>query len=310
MNRTNIEYLDLSWNPIAMRCTPVSPGCANCWHLKMATRLAGNTSFSDDIRAAYAGAGPPVLVKKRLDEPVRRKKPAIIGVQFMGDLFHDKIPTMSIRDVWTIFALTRHHTCVVLTKRPKRAFEFISQAIDFYGEIFDHVWFGITAENQKTWIERRDDFFATPAAVHFISYEPALAPLVLSDNDLQLLDWVICGAETGPGKRPMDLNWAISLRDQCIEADVPFFFKKDSLGNRTLEGVLWEEFPRWKVICNAANRCGIKCPHSVKHEPYNINSKPCTDKSPCATYALLRKGVGWKKSECQCIPAEENNDSP
>lgn len=87
MNRTDIEYLTHTWNPIAMRCTPVSEGCANCWHQRMADRLAGNRSFPLDVRRAYAGEGLPVLVKERLVKPLRRKKPSRIGVQFMGDLF-------------------------------------------------------------------------------------------------------------------------------------------------------------------------------------------------------------------------------
>ena len=257
MNKTGIEYLDYTWNPIAMRCTPISEGCANCWHLKTAHRMSMNCpSFPLKIREAYAGERGPVIIKERLNDPQKRKKLAQVGVQFMGDLFHDDVPFPWVDDVFSVFNLCPHHTFIVLTKRPGRMLEWYNQ-VDILGwgagDYNTNVWIGVTAENQERADERIPILLQIPAAVRFVSVEPMLGPVDISEylrcqycgysiSDTKLhgdhrlckeyivepnvLDWAICGGETGPGARPMHPDWARSLSDQCQAAGVPFFFKQ------------------------------------------------------------------------------------
>ena len=240
MNRTNIEYLDFTWSPIAMRCTPVSEGCANCWHLTMANRMALNWTLP--YRNAYCEGESPVLVKSRLDDPLKRKKPAIIGVQFMGDIFHDKV-TWTQRDlVMRSIVEADHHIYLLLTKRPKNMLEFFQSYEDWESKQFPYIWLGVTAENQQTADERIPILLQIPAAKRFVSIEPMLGPVDLHLSNTQsdvvwrrthggsyqreFIDWIICGGESGSGARPMHPDWVQSVRDQCQEAGVPFFFKQ------------------------------------------------------------------------------------
>lgn len=151
---------------------------------------------------------------------------------------------------------TPRHTYLLLTKRSERMAEAIREIEYNLGTVFDflfpNAWLGVTAENQKQADARIPVLLQIPAAVRFVSVEPMLGPVNVQDYlrgfgrfyGSTALDWIICGAETGPGARPMKLDWARSLRDQCQEAGVPFFFKKDSNGSRLLDGRLWEEYPR------------------------------------------------------------------
>jgi protein gp37 len=256
MNKTGIEYMDFSWNPIVMRCQPISAGCDNCWHLRMANRLAGNPKISDDERAAYAGEIPPLLVEDRLEKPLRRKKPARIGVQFMGDLFHDDVPDAFIFDVLAIIAKCPQHTFQILTKRPKRMAYLWRHAKE---AAYPNLWLGVTIENQKAADERIPLLLQTPAAVRFVSCEPLLSEIDLEPYLQQwrcpnCRDWqhgssfcdccnteqwenigkaerraislVIVGGETGLGARPMHPDWARSLRDQCQANGTKYFFKQ------------------------------------------------------------------------------------
>lgn len=273
MNRTGIEYLDYSWNPLAMHCTPVSAGCARCWHLTMTKRLAGNPAISVEARAAYAGDAPPLLIEERLGEPLSLKKGSRIGVQFMGDLFCKDVPFEYVAEIEDVMSSTPQHTYMLLTKRPDRMLEWVTWMANEGAEmpsafvaLGDNIWLGTTVENpDQLW--RILVLLQIPAAVRFVSVEPMLGPVDfarwlpgqfdgtthtdhagverydLGGAPVHPLDWVICGAETGPGARPMDRDWAYSLKDQCWTGDIPFFFKKDSAGNRTLDGRLWEQSP-------------------------------------------------------------------
>lgn len=248
MNRTDIEYLTHTWNPIAMRCTPISEGCANCWHQRMANRLAGNKNFPEDIRKAYACEGPPVLVESRLTDPMVQKEPARIGVQFMGDLFNENVPDEFISSVFQVMYECPQHIFQVLTKRPQRMYDFISTGRYLRDGIhpIGWIWLGVSVENQAAADERIPLLLQTPAAVRFVSLEPLLGPVDLTklEHDglyynalsydtrwiMQVqprarLDWVILGGESGPGATPMHPDWARSVRDQCQAAGVPFFFK-------------------------------------------------------------------------------------
>lgn len=262
MNKTGIEYLDYTWNPLAMRCTRVSPGCRECWHLRFANRLSANPKIPTDVRAAYAGESPPLLVGARLDEPYSVRNSSAIGVQFMGDLFHEDVPLETIRQIYAVmWMLGDRHTFYILTKRPQRTLEYYEWydkmlKAEFWSDWdmekeLAHVRVGITAENQAAADERIPLLLQIQAAFHFMSCEPLLGEIDLqywldydaSTGSAPALDLVIAGAETGPGKRPMRLDDARSLRDQCQAAGTPFFFKRDSEGNRELDGRLWEEMP-------------------------------------------------------------------
>ena len=258
MNKTKIEQLEFSWNPIAMRCTPVSEGCANCWHLRTANRLACNPQFTDEVRAAYAGEGPPVLVPSRLEDPLKRKKPSMIGVQWMGDLFHEDIPEQFIYQIFDVATKINHHTFQFLTKRPVRM-EEVTKDYCLHREIRqmpDNVWGLVTTENQETADYRIPILLQCPFRTLGVSIEPMLGSIKLNPykwlpcnyykhgscvEQLQgaafksygppRLDWVVVGGESGSGARPMDPDWVRSLRDQCKESGVPFFFKQGSAAN-------------------------------------------------------------------------------
>lgn len=244
MQKTKIEYLDYSWSPIAMRCTPISPGCAHCWHLRMADRMAKNPNFPEDVRAAYAGKGPPILIESRLQEPLHRKKPTRIGVQFMGDLWH---PNISLQQQCAIFRVIRdcpQHTFLMLTKRTGQL-DIFNHACGWPVGL-DNLWLGVSVEDQTRADERIPILLQTPAALRFISAEPLLGPIdldgylgdliQLSDHQGHLsngLDWVIVGGESGSGARPMNREWAKLLRTQCEIASIPYFFKQGSAANWT-----------------------------------------------------------------------------
>lgn len=250
MNKTGIDYLDFTWNPMAMRCTKVSPACDNCWHLRMANRLAKNPMIKPEIQAAYAGKSGPMLIKSRIDEPLRRKKSAMIGVQFMGDLFHDDVPEDFIWRVIEIAWTAKQHTFQILTKRPARMLDVLTRSAWWNNDTPGNIWLGVTAENQQTADERIPLLLQTLAAVRFVSAEPLLGPIDLvqsvfvpgvwdkihpnhdhclipsfTKNGKPLLDPIITGGEAGPGARPMHPDWARGIRDQCQAAGVSCFHK-------------------------------------------------------------------------------------
>lgn len=255
MNKTEISYLTHTWNPLAMRCTACSPACDHCWHLRMANRLASNPMMALKIRAAYRGETWPLLLQGRLDEPAKRKKPAIIGVQLMGDLFHEAVFHRDILAVFSAALKAPQHTYVFLTKRSERMLEITSRYCEYKKwSALPGNWIGmVTAENQE-WADKRvPDLLRASWAVRGISAEPLLGAVDLwpwlpinsghsdySDNpplprwerergrpDLEgLLSLVIAGGESGPGARPMKPDWARGLRDQCQAAGVAYHFKQ------------------------------------------------------------------------------------
>lgn len=270
MGKTSIEWTDASWNPI-VGCTEVSPGCANCYAARLAaTRLKNVPSYKglsvlrhgkrQDIPFLADGSfairprwtGEVRFLPERLEEPLHWRKPRRIFVCDMGDLFHESIDFSWIGDIWRQMAKCPQHTFQVLTKRPARMLEFLSQAENYRktgvtpDALFDHwplpnVWLGVSVENQHFADERIPLLLQTPAAVRFISAEPLLGSINLNCvkdgknyNDTvggirsirPNLDWVIAGGESGPNARPMHPDWARGLRDQCQAAGVPFFFKQ------------------------------------------------------------------------------------
>lgn len=240
MNKTGIEYLDYTWN-VTHGCSPVSSGCANCWAKGTSKRLAGM-----GVRG-YAKDDPFAVVccPWKLNEPLLVKKPSRIGVSFMGDLFHEDVPHHFIRDVWDYMNATPRHRYMILTKRPKTMLEFIQDYVKYWRGVLPNIQLGVSVEDQQTADERIPLLLQTPAAVRYVSYEPALGPVDFGGiwaycpthdfeggfcggpcSDRQMLDGIILGGESGPGARPMHPGWARSVRDQCQAAGVPFFFKQ------------------------------------------------------------------------------------
>lgn len=246
MNKTKIEYLDYTYNPIKMRCTPISDGCRNCWAIAMAKRLAKNPSIYRDQQKAYAG-GPPMLDHKEIEAPLHLKKSAKIGVQFMGDILHDSIDGFWISAIWGVMQRCPQHTFFILTKRPERFLKLTPQL-----PVLENVWFGVSiSTNEGFWMIEK--LLQISAAHRWVSIEPMLGTINLRgwieysescvncgdgsgsisgrccDEPMLIenpsLDWVVLGGETGPKARPMHPDWVRSVKDQCKAAGVPFFFK-------------------------------------------------------------------------------------
>lgn len=255
MGGTKIEWADRVWNPVT-GCTPVSAGCDHCYARRMATRLRG--------RAGYPADNPFRVTchPDRLEEPRHWRKPSRVFVCSMGDLFHTAVSVEVLRRVWDIMAQCPRHTFMVLTKRPDRMRNLLSASGHLRREHpLANVWLGVSVEDQRTADERIPILKQIAVPVRFVSVEPMLGPVNLGRLDRQppyILDWIICGGETGPGARPMHPDWARSLRDQCVEAGVPFFFKswgkwgpaairaKTQTPDRELDGRTWDEFPEVK----------------------------------------------------------------
>ena len=222
MSNTKIEWATKVWNPVT-GCSKVSAGCKSCYAETYAKRFWGKRKFTD-----------VQCHEDKLDQPFHWKKPQRIFVNSMSDLFHESIPFTFIDSVFEIMGFAKQHIFIILTKRPKRMKEFYNwtHIFNHFG-MMDNVWLGASVEDQKTADERIPLLLQTPAAVRFISAEPLLERIeffglqpFINDPKFNKLDWVICGGESGKNARPVHPDWARSLRDQCKEANVPFFFKQ------------------------------------------------------------------------------------
>ena len=244
---TKIEWTERTWNPVT-GCTKVSPGCDHCYAEGIARRFAGGKAFPNGFDVT--------LHPERLDAPLRWRKPARVFVNSMSDLFHDDVPDEFIAHVWATMALTPQHTYQVLTKRHGRMRSLLVNwrdngfgdaiaaamfALPGPGRIIQwplpNVWLGVSVEDQKRAELRIPALLDTPAAVRFLSCEPLLGPvdlkpwMVFSETTLTMelahrLQWVIVGGESGPGARPMGLDWAQYLVGQCQRTGVPVFVKQ------------------------------------------------------------------------------------
>jgi len=256
MNKTNIEYLDYTWNPISMRCSPISPGCANCWHLAVADRLAKNPKISIVKRRAYSGKSRYFLDQKELEAPLERKKPSIIGVQFMGDLFKWYISYEDHEKIMEVVKAAKQHTFIMLTKRPVRMKQFV-ETFNSYNNSRDkslpNLWLGVTCENQETLEERRPILLKMPAAKRLLSVEPMLSDIDIRPRHFQAdggwLDWVICGCESGSKRRKTEIDWIANLRDQCFALELPFFLKQMEVSGKIVKmpqfkGKVWAQYPK------------------------------------------------------------------
>ncbi len=231
---SGIEWTESTWNPVT-GCTKISPGCKNCYAERMAHRLQrmGQPNYRNGFQVTLQ----PLM----LELPMRWRKPQAIFVNSMSDLFHDDVPAEYIQKVFDIMRRAHWHRFQVLTKRAERLV-----AIDGLIDWPDNVWMGVSVEN-PSYTHRIDLLRTTQAHVKFLSIEPLLGPM--AEVDFRGIDWVIAGGESGPRARAVRPEWITGLRDQCVSANVPFFFKQWGGTNkkktgRLLEGRTWDEMPR------------------------------------------------------------------
>jgi protein gp37 len=247
-DKSAIEWTDATWNPVT-GCTKVSQGCVHCYAETFAERWRGipghHFEQGFDLR----------LWPERLFLPLKWKEPRRVFVNSMSDLFHKNVPDDFIEKVFGTMELASQHQFQLLTKRSERMLEWTKK---YYADSVrpwpENVWLGVSIENQSV-IERAEHLAETPARIKFLSVEPLIAPVIFKTKILKKMGWVIVGGESGPGARPMDPKWAKSVRDQCIETGVQFFFKQwgahNSKGERVgkkeagrrLEGKTWNQFP-------------------------------------------------------------------
>ncbi len=235
---SSIEWTESTWNPIT-GCTKISPGCKNCYAERMAHRLLRMG------QANYANGFKLTLQEHAVELPLQWKKPQTIFVNSMSDLFHKDVPTEFILRVFDVMRRAHWHRFQILTKRSERLLE-LNDRLNWSSNI----WMGVSVENQA-YTSRIDDLRKTSACVKFLSLEPLLGPL--RKLNLKKMDWVIVGGESGPHSRPIEEPWVLDIRDQCVKAKVPFFFKQwggvnKKKAGRLLEGKTWSEMPKMKRV--------------------------------------------------------------
>lgn len=247
-----IEWTDATWNPVT-GCTKVSPACANCY-------IERTIPFRTKRRVFVKGHIPLEFHRNRLSQPLNWAYPRMVFVNSLSDLFHPDVPATFIAEVFAVMQRTPQHTYQVLTKRADRMLHLLGDPPSDVAWPLPNVWLGVSVENQTLADARIPLLLQTPAAVRFLSCEPLLGPLNLtgyvslngkcfnSAGYTDSLDWVIAGGESGPRVRPTRIEWARSLRDQCVAAGVPFFWKQNGgrtskSGGRLLDGRTWDEMP-------------------------------------------------------------------
>ncbi len=242
-DQSKIEWTDATWNPVR-GCTKISPGCKFCYAERFAERFRGVVGH------AYEQGFDPRLVPEKLMEPLSWRRPRMIFVNSMSDLFHEQVPDDYIAEVAKVMARANWHTFQVLTKRSRRMMELLNDRLRDAAKL-THIWWGVSVENRKHGLPRITHLRSAAARVRFLSIEPLLEDL--GEVPLSGVSWVIVGGESGPGARPMQKDWALSIRDQCRRARVPFFFKQwggvqKSRAGRRLAGRIYDEFPDFSSI--------------------------------------------------------------
>jgi protein gp37 len=233
-----IEWTDTTWNPVT-GCTKISAGCDNCYAERFSERFRGvpghpfRTGFDLTLRP------------ERLLQPFAWKRPRMIFVNSMSDLFHKDIPHSYIASVFDTMERASQHTYQVLTKRSSLMQKFINARYKTRPAP-RHIWLGVSVENAPA-TSRITHLRKANASVRFLSIEPLIAPV--GEIDLTNIDWVIVGGESGWHARPMKPEWALDIRDQCLDAGVAFFFKQwggrsPKAAGRLLEGKEWNQFPK------------------------------------------------------------------
>lgn len=236
-DRSSIEWTDATWNPVT-GCTKISPGCDHCYAERFAERFRGVAGHP------FEAGFDLTLRPERLAQPLSWRRPRMVFVNSMSDLFHKQVPTAFIDKVFDTMEAADWHTFQVLTKRSSLMSRYLQKR---YADRPPpgNVWLGVSVEDgaRKSRVEH---LRSAPAAVRFLSVEPLLGPV--GELKLQDIHWVIVGGESGPRARPVALEWVREVRDQCVEQQVPFFFKqwgglRPKTGGRTIEGREWNEFP-------------------------------------------------------------------
>lgn len=238
---SKIEWTEQTWNP-TVGCTKISPGCKHCYAESMAKRLNAMGT------PGYENGFSLTLLPDRLADPIKRKKPTVYFVNSMSDLFHERIPNDYIDKVFEVIAQTPQHTYQILTKRAARMARYFRTR-----SVPTNAWLGVSVEDRKYGVPRIDHLRKVPAAIRFLSVEPLLSDV--GELDLTDVHWVIVGGESGPKARPMKTDWAESVRAQCNEQGVAFFFKQwggwgadgkkraKAANGRELNGRTWDEMP-------------------------------------------------------------------
>ncbi|HEX8402794.1 MAG TPA: phage Gp37/Gp68 family protein [Allosphingosinicella sp.] len=232
-----IEWTDATWNPVT-GCTKITAGCVNCYAARFSERFRGvpghpfENGFDITLRPA------------RLDQPLRWKRPRTIFVNSMSDLFHKKVPTSFVDQVFDTMEAAHWHRFQVLTKRSSLMARYLRQRYDDRDPPA-HLWFGVSVEDAAA-VVRVAHLRRSPAAVRFLSVEPLIGPV--GRIDLSGIHWVIVGGESGPGARPMEEAWVREVKAQCDAQGVAFFFKqwggfRPKTGGRLLDGRTWDEMP-------------------------------------------------------------------
>lgn len=280
-----------TWDPIA-GCSPVGEGCKNCWARKRVAMLANNPKIPARDRERYRIAHEeqrPVLFPERLDEPLRKKQPCLIPTCFMGDLFHEMVPFEFMEQIFNVTQKAKQHIYLILTKRPQRVIDFMIWSgnkagfdadyhffvtKDYFGEAnlswAKNLWLGGSASTQDELDEIMRYLLQIPAAVRWVSLEPMLEGINIEPHlqfppfhenykmttgmtEWRGLDFVMLGGETGPGARPMEVEWARRVRDYCLAAKVKFNFKswgkhipEGQQGRYLLDGREWTQWPEVK----------------------------------------------------------------
>lgn len=232
-SQSKIEWTESTWNPVT-GCTKISPGCDNCYAERMAKRLKAMGQRN------YANGFEVTLHEHMLGAPLSWKKPQMVFVNSMSDLFHKKVPVEYIKKVFKVMRFADNHRFQVLTKRAARLGK-IAPSLPWP----ENVWMGVTIESAN-FVNRADCLRHTPAHVKFLSLEPLLGPI--PELNLIGIDWVIVGGESGPKSRPMEKEWVLEIKEQCEKVRVPFFFKQwggtnKKKAGRLLDGQLYDEMP-------------------------------------------------------------------
>lgn len=232
--KSSIEWTESTWNPVT-GCNKISPGCKNCYAERMAKRLKAMGSEN------YENGFKLTTHNHVVSLPLQWRKPQVIFVNSMSDLFHKNVPLEFILKVFETMNKAHWHIFQILTKRSDRLLE-----LNKYITWTKNIWMGVSVENQD-YTFRVDDLRKTNAETKFLSIEPLLGPI--KKLNLKKIDWVIVGGESGPKARPMDKEWVIDIKGKCLQQSVPFFFKQwggvqKKKNGRELEGRTWDEMPK------------------------------------------------------------------
>jgi len=234
MNKTQIEWTDSTWNP-STGCTKISSGCKNCYAERLCQRLRkmGSPKYANGFKFA--------IHPEELKRPLQWRRPRMVFVNSMSDLFHEEMPDGFLADAFDVMEQADWHAYQILTKRPQRMADFIRE----YGRVPDHVWMGVTVE-EAAFKNRIDVLRKLPCRIRFVSFEPLIGSV--GQLDLSGISWGIVGGESGCNRRPMRAEWAREIRNQAVAQHVAFFFKQwggvtAKSGGRVLDGRVWDEYP-------------------------------------------------------------------